>query len=211
MQTAHNHPIFARLYPRIAQAVEVRGGAEHRRRLLAGLDGQVIEVGAGNGMNFGHYPPTVRRVLAVEPEPRLRALASRAAARAAVPIDVSDGLAEALPAADGAFDAAVASLVLCSVRDQRAALLEIARVLRPGGELRFFEHVISEDPLRALVQRALDATLYPTLAAGCHCARDTIGAIRAAGYEIVSLEQVSIDGERLAPTVPHMVGLARRS
>jgi ubiquinone/menaquinone biosynthesis C-methylase UbiE len=160
-------------------------------------------------MNFGYYPAEVARLVAVEPEPRLRSLAERAAVKVAIAVEVRPGSAEALPARDGEFDAVVASLVLCSVPDQLAALREIARVLKPGGELRFYEHVLSSEPARALLQRMLDATVYPSLAGGCHCARDTPAAIRAAGYEIEQLELVSIRGERMVPTVPHVVGIAR--
>src|SRR6266508_2488374 len=116
---------------------------EHRRKLLAGLSGQVVEVGAGNGLNFTLYPETVEHVLAVEPEPLLREAAIEEAKKAPVPVEVVDGLASELPAEDASQNAAVASLVLCSVPDQAEALAEMRRVLKPGGELRFYEHVIS--------------------------------------------------------------------
>jgi ubiquinone/menaquinone biosynthesis C-methylase UbiE len=97
-----------------------RGADEHRRALLADLQGRVIEVGAGHGINFAYYPSSVSQVLAIEPEPHLRELAQHAAHRAAVQIEVKAGTAEALPAQDGEFDAAVVSLVLCSVPEQSA-------------------------------------------------------------------------------------------
>src|SRR3954469_22435285 len=112
---AGNHPIFARLYTWLSRGAESSGAAEHRDETLAGLSGRVIEVGAGNGLNFAHYPPGVTEVVAVEPEPYLRAQAEAAAAAAATPVTVLDGVADALPAEDGSFDAAVASLVLCTV------------------------------------------------------------------------------------------------
>jgi ubiquinone/menaquinone biosynthesis C-methylase UbiE len=206
-----NHPLFSRIYPRIARAAERGGGTEHRRALLAGLEGRVVEVGAGHGLNFTYYPPAVSEVLAVEPEAHLRELARRAADRAAVNIDVVDGSAEALPADAGEFDAAVASLVLCSVSDQEVALAEIHRVVRAGGELRFYEHVISNNPRAARVQRILDATIYPPLAGGCHCARDTGVAIEGTGFAIEHEERIAFKPSPLVPAIPHILGLARRT
>ena len=202
--------MFARLYPRISQDAEGSGAADHRRTLLAGLKGRVIEIGAGHGLNFSHYPPAVSQVVAVEPEPHLRGLAVKAAVGGSVPIEVRDGTAESLPAQDGEFDAAVVSLVLCSVSDQQAALREIARAMRPDGELRFYEHVVSHRPRTARIQRALDATVYPFLAGGCHCARDTSAAIREAGFQVQREERFAFKGSRLAPAVAHILGTARR-
>ena len=136
MSSAHRHPIFSRVYPRIAHTAERGGGAEHRRTLLDGLSGRVIEVGAGHGLNFPYYGEGVTQVLAVEPEPYLRGVAEHAAPTATVPIDVRDGIAEALPAEDAEFDVAVASLVLCSVDDQQAALGEILRRRNPFVDMR---------------------------------------------------------------------------
>src|SRR3954462_11566053 len=104
MRTNVKHPLFAGCYPRIPAGVESHGAAEHRRELLDGITGRVIEVGAGPGINFAHYPDTVTEVVAVEPEPKLRALAQQAASTAAVPITVVDGTAERLPVEDGSFD-----------------------------------------------------------------------------------------------------------
>jgi ubiquinone/menaquinone biosynthesis C-methylase UbiE len=203
------HPIFARVYVRISSAMEREGGADHRDRLLAGLSGRVIEVGAGNGLNFGHYPPEVTGVLAVEPEPYLREAARRGAESAAVPIEVVDGVADDLPAADETFDAAVASLVLCSVPDQRAALREMHRVLRPGGQLRFFEHVRADTPGLRRAQRLVDATIWPRLLGGCHTGRDTAAAIEASGFELERLERFRFPEAGLpVPTSPHVLGIA---
>ena len=115
--TGKRHPIFARVFARAGPAMDAQGALEHRRALLAGLAGRVLEVGAGNGLNFPHYPATVTEVLAIEPERYLRRLALAAATHAPVPIRVVDGTAEALPAPDGAVDAVVTSLVLCTVTD----------------------------------------------------------------------------------------------
>ncbi|MEA2467958.1 MAG: hypothetical protein QOJ57_2084, partial [Thermoleophilaceae bacterium] len=146
MTQAVHHPLFARLYALISPKAEKAGVGDHRREMLDGLAGRVIELGAGNGLNFAQYPESVTEVVAVEPEPYLRSRADEAAAAAAVPVTVVEGTADRLPAADASFDAAVASLVLCSVPDQARALAELRRVLRPGGELRFYEHVIADTP-----------------------------------------------------------------
>ncbi|WP_067826925.1 class I SAM-dependent methyltransferase [Actinomadura kijaniata] len=140
------HPLFARMYARTAPAMERGGVNEHRRALLAGVSGRVLEVGAGTGANFAHYPPQVTGVVAVEPEPYLRRLASDAAAAVPVPVTVTDGRAEHLPAGDHTFDAVVVCLMLCSVPDREAALAEMFRVLKPGGQLHVFEHVRAESP-----------------------------------------------------------------
>jgi ubiquinone/menaquinone biosynthesis C-methylase UbiE len=206
--SAFQHPRFARMYERISAEAERRGTAAHRDRALTGLSGRVIEVGAGNGLNFTHYPPEVTEVVAVEPEDRLRALAEAAARSAPVPVRVVAGHALGLPAEDGEFDAAVASLVLCSVADVPAALAEIARVLRPGGQLRFFEHVRSTKPWWGLVQDAL-TPVWSRAGGGCHLNRDTAAAIRAAGFDIEELDRFYYAPLRFVPAHAHILGRAR--
>jgi ubiquinone/menaquinone biosynthesis C-methylase UbiE len=204
------HPVFARFYARTSVRLE-RGVAAHRATLLAGLAGRVIEVGAGNGLNFVHYPREVTEVIAVEPEPHLRSLAETAAGRASVPVTVVDGLADHLPAADGSCDAAVASLVLCSVPDQDTALAEIRRVLRPGGRLRFFEHVGAATYGRRGLQKALDATVWPWFGGGCHCGRDTRTAIERAGFVVDRLARLTTADTGIPfPAAPQILGIAVR-
>ncbi|MGC5019346.1 class I SAM-dependent methyltransferase [Micromonospora sp. DT47] len=207
---ARSHPVFARVYERLSLMMDRAGGAEHRHDLVAGLSGRVIEIGAGNGRMFAHYPPAVTEVVAVEPEPRLRATAITAARTASVHVTVVDGLAEALPATDGEFDAAVVALVLCTVPDPAAALAEIRRALRPGGELRFFEHVAAEQPggMRR-VQRLADATLWPKLFAGCRTSRDTATAISDAGFLVEYLHRFRFPTTGpSSPAAPHISGRA---
>jgi SAM-dependent methyltransferase len=203
------HPVFARLFAWSVRR-ESREQRAHRRELVAGLAGRVLELGAGNGRNLGLYGPAVTEVVAVEPEPYLRARAAEAAARAAVPVRVVDGVADALPAVDGSCDAAVVSLVLCSVPDQARALAELRRVLRPGGELRFYEHVVARDPRLRRRQELLDATVWPRLGGGCRITRDTGTAIEAAGFTIERCRRLSVMPLRiLAPVAPHLLGVAR--
>ncbi|MCM2577363.1 class I SAM-dependent methyltransferase [Streptomyces meridianus] len=207
-----HHPLFARFYARMSVAAEYGAGmAAHRAELLAGLSGRVIEIGAGNGLNFAHYPRTVSEVVAVEPEPRLRGLARTAAVRSGVPVDVVPGTAESLPLKSEAFDAAVVSLVLCSVRDPARTCAEIARVLRPGGEVRFLEHHRSDRPGVAAFQRVLDGTVWPLLLGGCHSARDPLGTLRTAGFDIGPYRNLRVPAGGLPlPTSAHVLGRAIR-
>jgi ubiquinone/menaquinone biosynthesis C-methylase UbiE len=169
----------------------------------------VIEVGAGNGLNFAHYPSSVTRLVAVEPEPILREAASKAAARAPVPIEVVDGVADRLPAEDGSFDAVIACLMLCTVPDQARALAEMKRVLAPGGELRFYEHVVAHKPGMARFQRVMDRTLWPRVAGGCHMTRDTGAAIERAGFTIEHCRRFDFSPSPPLPAIPHILGRAR--
>jgi SAM-dependent methyltransferase len=204
-------PRFARMYPKAAARAERRGGSFHRRQLLAGLGGRVVELGAGNGLNFAYYPDTVDEVIAIEPEPTLRAAAEQAVADAPVRVSVRGGTADSLPLDDGSVDAAIASLVLCSVPDQARALAELRRVIRPGGELRFYEHVIANcQPRRTLLQVADRSGLWPAIAGGCHPARDPGAAIDAAGFTIETSERFMFAPGPIEPSVPHILGTARR-
>lgn len=207
-----SHPVFARFYARISTSMEQQGVSEHRRSLLGGLSGAVLEVGAGNGLNFPHYPVGVTRVLAVEPEPHLRALAESRARRASLPITVADGTAEELPAADHEFDAVVATLMLCSVQSPALALREMRRALRAGGELRFMEHVRAQTPGLRRIQRLADATCWPCCFGGCHASRDPVAAISAAGFTVREVTRYRLPDTRFPwPTAPHTRGVAVRT
>jgi ubiquinone/menaquinone biosynthesis C-methylase UbiE len=203
------HPLFARFFDRLSGVMEKEVG-QWRDELLAGLSGRVIEIGAGNGMNFRHYPASVTEVVALEPEPYLRAKAQRAASSAPVRVSVRAGVADALEVADASFDAAVACLVLCTVPDQQAALAELRRVLKGDGQLRFLEHVRSEKPGKARVQTLMDgAGIWPRLAGGCHSSRDTVSAVQAAGFRVQRERSIDV-GPPWMLTNPHVLGSAVR-
>ncbi len=206
-QVGVRRPLFARAFHQVARLMEPEI-AGHRDELLTGLGGRVVELGAGNGTSFAHYPRSVEQLVAIELEPYLRDKATLAAARAPVAVRVAEGLADALPLADASVDAAVCSLVLCSVPDQLLALRELRRVLRSGGELRFLEHVRAADPRKARLQRGLDRSgVWQLLAGGCHCARDTLAAIQAGGFRLERSRPVEV-GPGWLLTNPHVLGRA---
>lgn len=206
-----SNPLFVRVYRRNRQTAIKRGENEHRRRVLEGLSGRVVELGAGDGANFALYPPSVTGVIAVEPEPRFRAQAERAARDASVSVSVEPGTAERLPLQPESVDAVVASLVLCTVPDQATALEEVLRVLRPGGELRFYEHVHARrGPLRRFLEVADGTGIWPKIAGGCHPTRDTIAAIQAAGFLIERCDRFPFSPSLMTPKLPFVLGVARK-
>ncbi len=178
-----DHPFFARVWS-MKTTRESQALRDLRRENLVGLSGRVLEVGAGTGTNFGLYPDSVREVIALEPESRLFAKATAAAAVAPVPVTVVPAAIETLPASEP-FDAVVCAMVLCSVADLGDALAQVKSVLKRSGELRFLEHVASAG-WAGRVQRLADATVWPRLSGNCHTHRDTERAIFRAGFDIVA-------------------------
>jgi SAM-dependent methyltransferase len=203
------HPRFARIYERISAEAESRGATGHRVRLLAGARGDVLEVGAGNGLNLAHYPREVTSVIAVEPDDTLRDRAVHAARDAPVSVEVRAGHVDALPAGDASVDVVVASLVQCSVPDQASALNEILRVLKPGGELRYYEHIRSKQPIKGLVEDAI-TPLWTRIAGGCHPNRRTDLAITDAGFDVDRHERFVFRPVKLSVSFDHVIGVARR-
>jgi SAM-dependent methyltransferase len=202
---------FARFLERREQRRPDPGARGLRRTLLAGLSGRVLEVGSGDGRSFEHYPPTVASLLAVEPDQTARESAAERARALAVPIDIVDGVAERLPAGDGSVDAVVVMGVLCSVGDPAVVLQELRRVLRPGGELRFWEHVRSRHVLFRAFQRVVDRLFWTRALGGCETTRDTEAAIRAAGFDIECLARGFHSPSVLTITsAPYIHGVAIR-
>jgi len=176
-----DNPFFARLWTTLSTH-EPESIRRLRRENLAGLSGRVLEVGAGTGTNFELYPDTVTEVVAVEPERRLADVAVRTAARAPVKVTVTTDTIEHYAPGEQ-FDAVVCSLVLCSVADADDVLRQLFSRLRPGGELRYLEHVASVG-LRANLQRFVDATVWPRLFGNCHTHRHTEQSIADAGFDV---------------------------
>jgi ubiquinone/menaquinone biosynthesis C-methylase UbiE len=160
--------------------------ARVRARVTAGLDGEVLEIGFGSGLNLPHYPPGVRQVIAVDPATVGRQLAARRVA-SRVPVEFRGHDAQALPAADETVNHVVSTWTLCSIRDPGQALAEIYRVLRPGGTLRFAEHGLAPDAKVARFQHRL-TPLQRRLVGGCHLDRPVSELIAGSGLELSHLD-----------------------
>jgi ubiquinone/menaquinone biosynthesis C-methylase UbiE len=173
----------AHLYDPLLALGELRGMKKRRARVLAAAEGRVLEIGAGTGLNLPHYPDAVRELVATEPvEPMAQAL-ERHAQRYERPIEVVRAPAEELPFPDDSFDSAISTMVLCTVDDADRAIAELRRVLRPGGRLLAIEHLPSESPRWAAVQRRLERP-WKAFACGCRVTRHTDDAIAAAGFDV---------------------------
>lgn len=175
--------MMAKVYDRVMANIEEGGARQWRADLVADLTGEVLEIGAGTGANVDHYPESVARLVLTEPDKHMRIQLQervaevRSAGIGPAEIDVVDAGAGQLPYPDGSFDAVVSTLVLCTVPDQVAALNEIERVLRPGGQLVFLEHVAAtHKPSRLRWQRRIEP-VWKRVAGGCHLTRTTGEAI----------------------------------
>jgi len=182
---------FSALYDRGLKATEEAGLRQMRSDLLARARGRVVELGAGTGANLGLYPDAVEELVLVEPDPHMSKRLRPRLAGLAQPATVIEAPAERLPLEDASFDTAVVTLVLCTVPDPGAAIAEIVRVLRPGGQLLFIEHVRAEKPSLARWQDRLERP-WRFLADGCHCNRDTLASISASGLRVQSVDHDSL-------------------
>ena len=179
--------IFAAVYDRMSARPEKAGLAEHRRALLAGACGRVLEIGAGTGANLAFYGDGVESLTVVEPEAPMARRLERKAQALGRPIELVAAPTKELPFADDSFDVVVSTLVLCTVDDQATVLAELRRVLKPAGRLLFIEHVRAEDAGLARRQDRLNR-LNRVVAHGCNCNRSTVEAIREAGFAIGDLQ-----------------------
>jgi ubiquinone/menaquinone biosynthesis C-methylase UbiE len=181
---------FAATYDRLSRGSEEAGLRALRRGLLADASGRVLEIGAGTGANLGLYNGTIDGLVLTEPEsPMLRRL-QHAAHQHAPLAQVVQAPAEQLPFDDDAFDTVVSTLVLCGVDDQIQALQEARRVLKPGGQLLFLEHVRSDDPSLARFQDRMN--WLNRLVVQCDCNRQTLATIEAEGFNVSRLERTEL-------------------
>lgn len=190
---------MAAMYEQFAAGMEKAGMEAVRARLARDLRGRVIEIGCGTGLNFSHYCADAE-VTAIEPLEEFRLFAAERAKTAAARIEVYEGDAQELPFDDHSFDAALETLAFCSVPDADKGLRELRRVVKPGAAVRFFEHVRSDHTVAALAQNTFNP-LWRWLADGCNLNRDTVAAIRAAGFTVERVEARAIPIPR-APRLP---------
>jgi ubiquinone/menaquinone biosynthesis C-methylase UbiE len=195
------------LYDMMARRGERAGIAERRHRLLAELEGDVVEIGVGTGASLPHYE-RARRVVAVEPDPSMAKRLPGKIAEARVPVEVRTGTAEAVPLPDASCDAAVCTFVLCSVADSEAALAEVRRVLKPGGKLVLLEHVRGRGGIARWQERL--TPLHRKVFGNCHLNRDTLAAVRAAGFETEAVERTDLPGTH-ALVRPGIQGVATKT
>lgn len=166
-----------------------------RGKCLAGARGRVLEVGFGNGLNLGHYPPQVERVVGIDPSGEAEKLARKAIRACPFPVEVHTGIAEALPFAEASFDTVVITWTLCTIPDPESALREMARVLSPGGRFHFVEHGLSGDPGVARWQHRLNG-IQKFIAGGCHLNRDIATLIAGSGFAMEELQTYYVKGPK---------------
>jgi ubiquinone/menaquinone biosynthesis C-methylase UbiE len=197
------------MYDRMMAGSEEAGLSDRRDRLLSDVQGSVIEIGAGTGVNLGHYPKQgIVELALVEPEEPMARRLDAKVAQSPLPARVVRAPGESLPFEDGTFDFAVSTLVLCTVKDQPRSLAELRRVLKPDGKLVFLEHVRSEDPRVAKWQDRL-RPVWVRCGHGCNCNRDTLAGLTGAGFEVREVEHMQIP--KAPPIVrPLIVGTADR-
>lgn len=203
------NPRFAWLYD---LAPEERLLASHREYLVRDLIGRVLDLGAGTGSLFSHVAKEAERgesdisLSAIEPDPHMRRRAGERAADLDLTVDLRDARAESLPFADDSFDAVVASVVFCTIGEPETAIREIARVLKPGGEFRFLEHVHADGPTATL--QDLINPVWARAAGGCQLNRDTIDLfVSRTEFDVVEIERLD---RGLFPATPFVRGRLRR-
>ena len=167
----------------------------YRQRAIAAARGVVLEIGAGSGPNFALYGSAVEIVCAIDPSAELLRLARRRIGDAPVPVSLVRASGENLPFADAVFDTVVTTWTLCSIADPLVALVEMRRVINPGGVLAFVEHGLAPEPLVARWQRGL-TPCWKHIGGGCHLDRKMDELIRAAGFRLATIETGYMTGPK---------------
>jgi len=200
----------ALIYDRFLMGASQQAGlADKRREALAGASGEVLEIGAGTGLNLAAYPREgITRLVCTEPNPAMSRQLEARGADAPVAVEVIAASAEQLPFEDASFDCVTGTLVLCEASSPPAALAEIARVLRPGGHYLFLEHIRSADHDHAQMQDRW-APIWRRVSGGCNCNRDTLATIKASS---LTVDRAELGRFPKAPQIvkPLLIGSATR-
>jgi ubiquinone/menaquinone biosynthesis C-methylase UbiE len=179
--------LFGRLYDPVMEVPENLGLRRLREEALDGLQGRVLELGVGTGRNLPYYPFDVAYLAAVDPNEVMLDRARKRAWTVPFPVDLIEASADDLPFEEASFDAVVATLTFCTIPESRKALLEVRRVLKRGGDFRLLEHVrMGQKPIDWLQEKA--TPIWKRVAGGCHLDRDTLAAVREAGFEVERVE-----------------------
>lgn len=189
-----------RIFPYLLDlAMRNRPFTRFRKQALYGLRGHVLEIGVGTGLNLAHYPESVIRLSVLDSNPGVSGFLRRRMRRTAIPIETHTRSAERLPFEDHTFDAVVSTWTLCSIADVSAALRDVYRVLKPGGEFRYVEHGLAPDAHVRKWQHRLNG-IQNVIADGCHLNRDIPALIEAAGFELRTADAAYV------PKSPKTVG-----
>lgn len=180
---------FATWYDPVMLPFEYLFTRRIRKQLTAKAKGEVLEIGAGTGLNFSHYPAHIQHITALEPNEWLQKKASERAIHAHLPIDILQGKGEHLPFENDTFDTVVLTLVFCTIDDPITALKEIERVLKPGGKLLLFEHVRLQSPFLGWLQDKITPA-WQRIADGCRLNRDTLHLIKARSFDIITIKSI---------------------
>jgi ubiquinone/menaquinone biosynthesis C-methylase UbiE len=197
------------ILPRITHLMmSTKETTRQRQRALAGVAGDVLELGIGSGLNLPHYAPGVRRLVGVEPSVTATRMAQERIQQVGFPVEIVTGGAESLAVEEGRFDAVVSTFTLCTIPDVAGALATARRALKPGGRFFFLEHGVSSEPRVQKWQRRLEP-LQRRIGGGCHLTRDHRALIESAGFAISGLETFYADGPKPLSFLYRGVGTVR--